>query len=733
MRLCLIVTALLALSLRPAVGQERPSAKLELPRIGGPVVLDGRSDEAAWTAVETLPTTVYEPVFESDPTERTEIRVAYDDEYLYVAGRFFDSEPDGIRGMSRTRDDWETDDAFAIVLDTFNDSESALWFVATPAGNRADIAVSNDADWVGGSPINTSWDSHWEAASVRDETGWYSEMRIPYSTLGFQTSGDMVEMGLITYRFIARKNERHIYPAIPPNWGMGFAKPSQAQPVVLRGVHSRRPVYVTPYLAAGRGETPVLDAGSNSYNLDGTTTRDIGADLKYAVTDNLTLDLTANTDFAQVEADDQQVNLTRFSLFFPEKRPFFQERAGIFDFGTSGSSRLFHSRSIGLRNGQSVPIIAGARLVGRMGDWDLGALEMQSGRQGDLGGENFGVLRLRRQVLNPQSVAGAMLTSRLAEDGAYNVAMGLDTRLNVVGSEYLTIRAAHTLENGVESGAGTSRVFAQWDRRVNRGLSYGLSGAWSGADYNPGTGFIFRNDFTRIGGNIKLDRFSSDESLVRRVQPGVWARAYLRNADRSVESARVQSFVSLELKSGTWLWIGPTYRIEDIRDGFKLSGAVPIEPGRYQFGDLWLALAPGSTRLFRVGADIRTGPFFDGWWYFAWVRPTWQVSSLLTVAGEYEANLLRFDQGDFNAHVGRVRVQTAFNEHLSLQSFLQISTASNRASVNARLRYHFREGTDFWLVFNEGLQTGSIADRYPTEGRVTDRTLLLKYTRTFGL
>ena len=219
--------ALLGLSLATsAKAQEIP-----LTRLSGPIELDGRLDEPAWQSVPVLPITAYGPTYRAPPSERTEILVAYDDSYLYMGGRMYDSDPGGVRSTTLYRDQYSGDDLLSIVLDTYNDYESAVWFTASPSGVRSDRSVANDAEFSSGRPMNNDWNSFWDLATTRTEEGWFVEMRIPFSSLGFQDDNGHVVMGMIVYRFIARKNERLTWADIPPKWGMGLGKPSKAQRV----------------------------------------------------------------------------------------------------------------------------------------------------------------------------------------------------------------------------------------------------------------------------------------------------------------------------------------------------------------------------------------------------------------------------------------------------------------------------------------------------------------------
>jgi len=313
---------------RGIILQEEPKQKTgsngqkEIPRITGAVKLDGLSNEQAWEGIHPLPVVMHAPNFLDEPSERTEILVAFDNDYLYLAGRLFDSEPSRIQSASKKRDEMKpNNDWFGVVIDSFNDKENALVFFTTPSGLRLDMHVFNDA--IADEYFNASWNTFWDVATVRNGQGWFVEMRIPFSSLRFQDREGRVVMGLIAWRWIARKNELIIFPEVSPKWGgwSGF-KPSQAQEVVFEGLYSRRPLYVAPYALGGFGRSFELNDQETAYVRDDEPAHEAGLDIKYGLTSNLTLDLTLNTDFAQVEADDEQINLTRFSLFFPEKRLF---------------------------------------------------------------------------------------------------------------------------------------------------------------------------------------------------------------------------------------------------------------------------------------------------------------------------------------------------------------------------------------------------------------------------
>ena len=268
----------------PAQAQAPNETPLPLVKLSSPITIDGRLDDEAWRQVEPLPMTMYLPVFRGTPTQRTEVRVAYDDEHFYAAGWFYDTDPSGIRINSLYRDRWNGDDTLAIYIDAFNDNQNAKWFGITPAGVRFDLLVSDD-----GNTSNDNWDSFWDAQTSITNEGWFVEVKIPFSSLGFRAGPDgRAVMGLTLTRLISRSNERVTFPAIDPKFP--FRNPSQAQDVVLQDVRSKTPLYVTPY-ALGGGSRNYTRRTDGSFGRDRETTRDVGLDVRFPLSSNLTLDL----------------------------------------------------------------------------------------------------------------------------------------------------------------------------------------------------------------------------------------------------------------------------------------------------------------------------------------------------------------------------------------------------------------------------------------------------------
>jgi len=738
---------------------------LSIPRLTGPVEIDGRVDEAAWMAIAPLPVVGSTPVFGGPPSERTEFRLAYDDEYLYLSGRMHDSDPSGIRATSLRRDDTgSSNDWMVLVLDTFMDRRTSLVFGVTPAGIRTDVSVPNDADGT----FNSGWDAYWDAATTTDAGGWSAEIRIPLSTLRFEVEDGRVLMGATVYRRIARRNEYITWPAIEQRWGFNsLFKASLTHPVVMAGVERRNPIYITPFALSGPSRRNQLDASGTAWQPQDNWTRDVGLDVKLSPSSNLVIDLTANTDFAQVEADDQQVNLTRFSLFFPERRLFFQERSELFDFSMGGSDRLFYTRRIGLVDGAPTRIYGGARATGRIGTWDLGAMNLQTAASGVTGSENSGVVRMRRQVLNPDSYVGVLATSRIESGGSRSLAGGTDALVHLGGSDYLSVAVAASAfrEAGAGVGAGTGagtgagagaapgaanvaadpagapeRLFARarWERRGIYGLEVDAEVAHVGAAFQPTLGFLARRDHLRTTGTVGWGWPMPEGSFLLRQQVRAGFQAYRRYDDGALESGEFTPTWFVEALDGRTLTVTGAIRYEDLVRGFSLGPDLSVPEGRYRYGSVRIAYAPSTANPLRLGADAEAGGFYDGSLVSASLTPTWNASRHLEVSGAWQVNRIAFsgrgqdrDQ-ERVAHVGRLRTVMMLNTRLSGVALVQINTATDALLVNLRLRYNPREGNDLYVVYNHGLVT----DRFgydPARPLTENQTLLIKYSHTLRL
>lgn len=712
------------------------SDPLILTRINEAIVVDGNPHDEVWSSIQPLSLVSYQPVAGNPPSEKTEVRIAYDDRYVYASIMAYDSDPSGIRVNSLYRDRMEGSDLFHLMLDTYNDNETAMVFAVNPAGVKFDAIISKDGVAIEGrDPVNTDYDTFWDASTRIDDSGWFAEIRIPFSRLGFQDVNGKVIMGLNVQRVIARKNERVLYPEVPMDTPNAFYKPTMARKVYFENVFSRRPLHVTPYVTAGVDEKSVLTEDETAYKKARNYKLDAGFDLRYGISNNFNLDLTVNTDFAQVEADNQQVNLTRFSLFFPEKRQFFQERSSIFEFNTGGSARLFYSRRVGLtESGEPVKILGGARLTGRVGSWDIGLLNMQTAEAGEEPSENFGVVRLRRRVINPFSYAGVMGVSRVDVNGKYNFGYGTDGTLRLARDDYFTWVWAQTIEEETLDAAyfDNSRVRLAWFRRNREGFSWETTYSRTGRSYNPEAGFNTRQNYWFMGQTFKYGWLGKTNSSL------LWSSAQVNGSFfRGLESNRMETATigtrwEATTKLGHSLYTSLSWQYEDIPAEFPILNRTYIDPGRYKFVHTVLGYQMASSRLLRTQLEADIGTFYDGWRITFDASPAWNISKHFEVQLSWLYNIIDVPRsnGWFDEHVAQLKLNTAVNTHLSTNAFIQLNTSGDIISANIRFRYNFRDGNDLWIVLNEGINLQ--LERFdPFLPRVASRTVLLKYTHTF--
>ena len=719
--------------------------RITITRLAGPITLDGRLDDPAWGPIPPLCMVMQSPTFGEACSERTEALLAYDEEYVYVAGRMYDREPDKIQSPTKKRDAMiATTDWFGVFFDTFNDKENFLGFLTTPAGSRFDAAIYRDAQ-MGTSteePINLSWNTFWDVAVTRAEDGWFVEMRIPLSSLRFQPTGGDVVMGVTVFRWLARRNETDIFPAIPLNWGqMSAWKPSQAQETIWPGLRPRRPIYLTPYVLSGFDRTYELNDEETAYVRGGSPKLEMGLDFKYGLTGNLTFDATINPDFAQVEADDVQVNLTRFSLFFPEKRLFFQERSSNFDYNMGGSNTLFYSRRVGLVGDaddgdlRAVRIYGGARLVGRLGGWDIGFLNMQTAALDEEPSENFGVLRLRRQVLNPYSYVGGIVTSRLGAGGRYGVDYGLDWIWRVRGDSYFTLQWAQTFKDGRVNRAfdlDSARFAVMYERRTNKGFGTTVRFARTGVDFDPSMGFMMFDDYTAFYQRSLYGWFPGKASALTSHAAFLETRFYWDNATGGLLLSEIGPGWEWGAKSGFTGFVQPKFYVDNLLEPYELTDDVSVPVGHYAYPGLTFMLMTPQGRLLNSMIRGEVGGYYDGWRVSLGVTPTWSGIPDLEIGGMFQYNLVRFPSREqsYFAPLGQLRALATLSVKFSISALVQYNGADDTVGANLRFRYNPREGIDFYLVYNEGVNTDRMG-RVPVPPRSSGRALYAKFNYTF--
>jgi hypothetical protein len=738
----LMIVLLLCLQ-RNGIGQEA----VKIKRITSTVEFDGIPGEAAWQTLDLFALTMHKPNYGAQPSEKSEVRIGYDNEFLWVGASLFMEDASKIFAVTKKRDEELFDyDAFGIILDTYNDNENGLAFFTTPTGLRTDYTISNDASGQGGGPggppgMNYSWNTFWDVKTTRDDKGWYMEMRIPFSSLKFKPENNIATMGLIITRIISANNESDTYPTIDPKYGfMAPNKPSLAGTIEIEGARPLKPLYVSPYVIGGFSRDRLLNEEETGYVEEDNPQYNAGIDIKYNLNSNLTLDLTANTDFAQVEADDQQVNLTRYSLFFPEKRMFFQERSSLFDFSLGGhEDNLFYSRNIGIANGEPIRIYGGARLTGRLGRWDMGFLDMQTAEHVETPGENFGVLRMRRQVINQNSYVGGILTSRLGMNGNQNFAYGVDGIFRLFGDDYLNVKWSQTYDSEIGNKMNSldpSFILLNWERRSEEGFAYNLNYTYSGQEFNPGAGFVMRGGVQGLNGGLMYGWIPGDKSKLFNYNINVRGERYTRLEDGGLESMMVSPGFEINTKKGIHSEVGLEMQKEGVRYDFNLSDSIIIYAGDYSFigSEFWFGTS--QARKISLQADANVGQFYDGNRIGFRAEPNFNLSSSLKLSAGYEFNAIRFPEREtnnsLNIHSLNMKALYMFSTKLSATVFVQYVNTEDELITNFRLRYNPREGNDFFLVFNDfrGL-TNSYS--IPERPKFFNKTIMVKYTHTFIL
>jgi len=543
-------------------------------------------------------------------------------------------------------------------------------------------------------------------------------------------------MGLILWWYIAAKSEIDTYPAVSPDFQNAFWKPSLTTTIVFEGLKPRNPVYITPYVTSGLSQENELNEAETAYKMKSTPKFDAGLDAKYSLTNNLTMDLTLNTDFAQVEADDQKINLTRYSLFFPEKRVFFQEKADVFDFSFLGGNNLFYSRRIGIYDDNPVRIYGGLRVTGRVNKWDLGILDMQTAPFENNPGENFGVFRTKRTVFNQNSFAGGMFTSRLGMNGAYNLVYGIDGQFRVTGDEYLTIKLAQTFENDSSNKVfdlAPSRLFLRWDRRNQNGFGYDFLYTYSGDRFNPGIGFELKDNYQGVRAIFQYGWLPGENAVIRHQLISFTGTNIWNTATGLQETTSGMITWMFEAKKGFMGSIFSTWYREDLSDSLTLGNdQAYVPPGEYSFANVTANYITSSSRALSGIFLAEAGSFYDGWKVSLSAAPMLNIGSGFDFALTYNLDFVNFPVRDmrFTNHIAGIRGLLTVTTKTSLSAFIQYNTGIEKVMTNIRFRYNPHEGNDFYIVYDEGLNT-NIPREVPTLPHSSGRTILLKYTYTF--
>ena len=698
-------------------------------RIEQPVRIDGVLDEAVYDEIRSISGFIQmEPDDGAPATQKTEIWLLFDDTNVYVLVRVWESEPDRMVATEMRHDAVASlvqDELISIGFDTFYDRRNGYNFIINPLGGHGEGQLGNDGQY------NGEWNGIWESRVGRFDGGWTVEIAIPFKTLRYQAGNPQV-WGFQIERTNRWKNESSFMAPTDRAVGqMAMMFPSLWATVV--GIEVPPPAmnldvkpYVVSDLTSDYGASPPLvnDAAA-----------DIGLDVKFGVTDGLVADFTYNTDFAQVEADEQQVNLTRFSLFFQEKREFFLENQGTFAFGGAGvgpfggageTPILFYSRRIGLSGSREVPIQAGGRLTGRVGRFTVGVLDIRSDDEPVSGtvATNFTVARLKRDVLR-RSAVGLLVTNRsVAENGVgSSQTYGVDGTFAFFTDLSINTYWARTQTTGRDGGNISYR--GQFDYNGDR---YGaqLEHLLVGDNFNPEIGFLRRDDMRKSAAQFRFSPRPTQPSIVRKYS-WVGSGTYIEDTRGRVETREARGEFGIEFQSSDRISVSYTGAYEFLPRPFRIAPDVVLPVGGYDFAFLNVRMNFGQHRPVYGSVSIEHGTFFDGDRTTLSVRQgRVAVTPKFSLEPSFSINRVDLPAGSFTATLVGSRVTYTMTPLMFVSALLQYNSSSETIGANVRLRWEYLPGSALFVVYNE--QRDTLARSFPG---LTNRALIIKLNRLF--
>jgi hypothetical protein len=685
--------------------------QLRALRIAEAIHIDGRLNEPAWSQAEPATGLLQQDPREGAPaSERTEIRILFDERNLYVGIRAWDSDIARINARELTRDaDFANDDKIEVLLDTFRDRRNAYRFAVNPHGTQQDALVSDN-----GRSVNLDWNAPWVSDAQRDDQGWTVELAIPLSNLRFREGQD--SWGINFARIIRRKNEESLWTS----WrrALGLERVSEAGDLTgMSSLRRRRLFEVKPYGTAGwRQNVARVGFAASDTGIFGSGGIEVA---KLGLTPSLTAEFTVNPDFGQTEVDEQVINLTRFSVFLPEKREFFLENAGVFLIGRERITQLFFTRRIGLTdNGQPVPLDYGAKITGRAGPYSLGFLQVQTRARGEgvttVPRQQFTVARVKRDVLG-SSYIGAMYAGR--EGGpAYHRSAGLDGQLRL--SEYWLNSAflMATFAPGATSRNYAGRVQTQYDSD-----RFGFTALYEniGERFDPQLGFAERTGVRQYFGEASWKPRPRFLPFVRQME--FESRfEYYEDQQGRLETRELEFSWETRFQNSSELQLTLLEDTTDVlRQPFEIRPGIVIPPGAYGFNRHGVSYESDTSRRLRFAAGYEWGDFFSGARQEVSTRLIFRPNPHLLLDAENSFNRVRLPQGEFSTNLLRGRARYNFSRKVLTSVLLQFNSAARVSSVNARFRYIFRPNSDLFVIYTQNTGRGLDQPSYQFQVKTT--------------
>ncbi len=698
--------------------------KAEAYRTFQAIEIDGDLTEADWQNAKPIGDFVQmEPDEGAAMTQTTDVRVLYDEQNIYFGFTCFDSDISKVAANEMRRDGnlWDNDSVY-VLLDTYNDRRSGFFFRVNPLGAMEDVAIMDSGD-----SRNENWDAVWDCRAKINDDYWTAEIGIPFSQLRFNRS-DKMTWGLNMGRSLMRNQEEGMWkPASRAyGWRARYRTAYLGSLVGLEGITPARNIELLPYVLPGVSRTEADDDTSGEFEL--------GLDAKYGLTSNLTTDLTFNTDFAQVEADEERVNLTRFSLFFPEKRPFFLEGAGLFDFGIPRTSfrrppplLLFYSRRIGLAEEYAVPIIMGGKITGKMGPYGIGLLNVFTDKFHtdpdvtdpdeivDEPRTNYSVLRMRRDLFSGSTVGLIAVNKQNAD--TYNRAGGFDVTYRPSDNVNLRGLWARTFEDDISEQRDAWYLGGNWQ---NGDLELEGSYIDIGENFDPEVGFVQRQDVRRFRGEARFTPLLSKFGI-----RGIWAGPEFdlvlnRNNELATREFRYMNW--FELEGGGWVGFQAQRTLERLDEDFEIRDDIIIPVDEYHFNSFRASISTDDTKMFSLQLGTNFGDFFDGERVGFDIGPDFKPNGHFSFEPRFQFNRVNLPAGSFNASIFAARVSYAFTTRFFTKLFAQWNSDDGTIATNFLLNYIYRPGSDFYLVFNQaydGSGSGTKLEESTLVGKMT--------------
>jgi hypothetical protein len=671
--------------------QRVPLSTIYATRVESAPQIDGLLNDDVWQkAIPTTGFTQQEPNAGAKPTFRTEVRMIYDNDNLYLGVYCFDDEPEKIIAREMKWDGRiSSDDNIKIIFDTFNDNRSAYWFGTNPLGSQNDALLTGFEM----KDFNEDWDAVWDVACSINDDGWSAEFQFPFSSLRFYDKEKQV-WGFNIERGIRRLNEQVIWTSVGQN--LGLLKIAEAGDLLgLENIKRGNPIYLIPYITGGAQSVE----GEKKY------VAEPGFDLKYGITETLSLDITLNTDFAQVESDRAIINLTRFPLFFPEKRDFFLEGAKTFDFNLGFRNYLFYSRRIGISGGEEVPIIGGAKLIGKVGEFELGFINMQTSAKREIPTTNFSVARVKYDLFD-QSYIGILLTNKTSEK-SFNSSIGADARFsfnNFLDDKNLILSASIS-KTHQPNGANDS-----WSGNFFIDYPNDLIDMFAGyrfvnENFNPEMGYV-----SRVGIKNLIYRFGLTPRVnwngIRKLNFEPLMANYVFNEQNVLESASLSiSPFGFQTDAGDRFSIEVEREFDMPEKDFEIFESIIIKSGKYWFTYYEADFNTSGSRTISGGAEFGFGDFYNGIRKSFGVSGTINTNKNFTISGDYSVNSITIGGKNFVTNEVGGRLNYDFSTRISSSLFAQWNNEENEINVNYRFNWKPKIGSDLYLVINQILST----------------------------